>query len=95
MGGEAEPCSMGRIPGMPIKEHGLHPVDAGTIGSVNGTLCPGPPTWVLEPHLDISVGDVPAVQKLDGSANIPHDLCGFCRHGQKREPWMEVNGQAA
>ena len=34
VGGEAEPRSMGRgeRPGMPSKEHGLHPVDAGTAG---------------------------------------------------------------
>lgn len=66
----------------------------GPLGFVDGTLCPGPPTWVLEPHLNISVGDVPAVQKLDGSANISHDLCGFCRHGQRRGPRMPLKGQA-
>lgn len=33
-----------------------------------------------EPHLDISVGNVLAVQELDGGADIPHDLCSFCRH---------------
>lgn len=38
--------------------------------------------WSLdqEPHLDISVGNVLAVQELDGGADIPHDLCSFCRH---------------
>ena len=50
------------------------------MGTVGHTSLPGPPAWVLEPHLDISVGNVMAVQELDGCTNITHDLCSFCRH---------------
>lgn len=35
-------------------------------------------------HLDISVGNVLAVQELDGGADIPHDLCSFCRHRERK-----------
>lgn len=81
----------GRGPGMPSKERGLHPVDAGTSGVCGWHSLSWSPTWVLGSlTLTSSVGDVPAVQKLDGSANIPHDLCGFCRHGQRRGPRMPL-----
>lgn len=65
------------------------------MGVVDGTPSPGPPTWVLEPHLDISVGDILAVQELDGSANITHDLCSFCRHSRRVRDASQRSGSRA
>lgn len=65
------------------------------MGVIDGTPSPGPPTWVLEPHLDISVGDILAVQELDGSANITHDLCSFCRHSRRVRDASQRSGSRA
>lgn len=54
-----------------------------------------PPTCVLEPHLNISVGDILAVQELDGSANITHDLCSFCRHSRRVRDASQRSGNGA
>lgn len=77
--GEAEQTSLGQE-AEALKGLGPHLLGAGSPGGVGPTSLPGPPARGPKPHFDISVGDVTAVQELDGRADITHDLCGFCRH---------------
>lgn len=82
MGEEAEKSSLSQEAEALSANQGTWPPSSGCwkpSGIVDDTPLLGPPTWVLEPYLDVSVGDVLAMQELNGSANISHDLCSFCR----------------